>query len=84
MNKERVIKELESATGLSSDKCAIINSILEDHFIIGKNNKEKIINDIMSKLEVSNEEAENVYETAMSIIGNGIKEKLKHPFKSKD
>lgn len=84
MNKERVIKELESATGLSSDKCTIINSILEDHFIIGKNNKEKIINDIMSKLEMSNEEAENIYETAMSIIGNGIKEKLKHPFKSKD
>lgn len=84
MNKEEFIKELENVTGLDNNKCTIINSILENHFIIGKNNKEKIINDIMLQLQMTNENAEEIYESAMSIIGTGIKDKLKHPFKSQD
>ena len=39
-----------------------------------------IINDISEKLETTREESENIYELAMSIIGSGIKDKLKHPF----
>lgn len=84
MNKEKFIKELEKVTGLDNGKCTIINSILEDHFLLGKNNKEKIITDIKIKLNVTSEESEKVYEFAMSIIGNGIKDKLKHPFKNQD
>lgn len=84
MNEEKLIKELEKVTGLDSDKCIIINNILENHFIIGKNNKEKIINDIMIQLQITFEKAETIYESAMSIIGTGIKDKLKHPFKSQD
>lgn len=84
MNKEEFIKKLENVTGLDNNKCTIINSILENHFIIGKNNKEKIINDIMFQLQMTNENAEKIYESAMSIIGTGIKDKLKPPFKSQD
>lgn len=43
MNKKEVIKKLGEVTNLSEEKCIIINDILEEHFIIGKNNKEKII-----------------------------------------
>ena len=71
---------LGEVTNLSEEKCIIINDILEEHFIIGKNNKEKIISDISEKLETTREESENIYELAMSIIGSGIKDKLKHPF----
>lgn len=84
MNKDKVIKELERVTGLDNNKCIIINSILENHFLFGKNNKEKIIHDIMVQLQMTNEQAEQIYNSAMSIIGNGIKDKLKHPFKSQD
>ncbi|MBP3921022.1 MAG: hypothetical protein J6D28_05605 [Bacilli bacterium] len=80
MNKKEVIKKLGEVTNLSEEKCIIINDILEEHFIIGKNNKEKIISDISEKLETTREESENIYELAMSIIGSGIKDKLKHPF----
>lgn len=80
MNKKDVIKKLGEVTNLSEEKCVIINDILEEHFIIGKNNKEKIISDISEKLETTREESENIYELAMSIIGSGIKDKLKHPF----
>ena len=77
MNKKEVIKKLGEVTNLSEEKCIIINDILEEHFIIGKNNKEKIISDISEKLETTREESENIYELAMSIIGSGIKDKLK-------
>lgn len=80
MNKKEVIKKLGEVTNLSEEKCVTINDILEEHFIIGKNNKEKIISDISEKLETTREESENIYELAMSIIGSGIKDKLKHPF----
>lgn len=80
MNKKEVIKKLGEVTNLSEEKCVIINDILEEHFIIGKNNKEKIISDISEKLKTTREESENIYESAMSIIGSGIKDKLKHPF----
>ena len=80
MNKKEVIKKLGEVTNLSEEKCIIINDILEEHFIIGKNNKEKIISDISEKLETTREESENIYELAMSIIGSGIKDKLKHTF----
>lgn len=84
MNKEKFIEKLEEVTGLDNGKCTIINSILEDHFLIGKNNKEKIVTDIKTKLNVADEEAEKIYESAMSIIGSGIKDKLKHPFRNQD
>lgn len=80
MNKEKFIKELENATGLDNEKCIIINNILESNFILGKKNKEKIVSDIMEKLEITREEAEKIYESAMSILSSGIKDKLKHPF----
>lgn len=80
MNKEKLIKELENVTGLDNGKCTIINDILENNFIVGKKNKEKIVSDVMEKLEITREEAEKIYESAMSILGSGIKDKLKHPF----
>ena len=53
MNKERFIKELENVTGLDNEKCIIINNILESNFIIGKKNKEKIVSDVLEKLEMT-------------------------------
>lgn len=84
MNKEAVVKELEKVTGLSNEKCIIINNILENHFIIGKKNKEKIIKDIIEQLQITHEDSEKIYESAMSIIEIGLKDKLKHPFKDQN
>ena len=43
MNKEKFIEELSNKTGYSKENCTIINSVLEDNFLIGKKNKDKII-----------------------------------------
>ncbi len=84
MNKTGFIKELQKELNYNEEKCIIINSVLEDHFIIGKNNKEKIINDLIEKLTITEEEAENIYETSSKIISSAIKNKIVHPFKSQD
>lgn len=82
MNKEKFVKELEKVTGLDNEKCVMINNILESNFLIGKKNKEKIVSDIVEQLGFTTLDAEKIYESAMSIIGTGIKDKLKHPFGS--
>ncbi len=81
MNKTDFIKELSNKTGYNEDMCLQINNIIEDTFLIGKKNKEKMVNDFKNKLNINEEEANKIYETAMNIISSEIKNKLKHPFK---
>lgn len=81
MNKTEFIKELSNKTGYNEDMCLQINNIIEDTFLIGKKNKEKMVNDFKNKLNINEEEANKIYETAMNIISSEIKNKLKHPFK---
>ena len=84
MNKTGFIKRLSEVTNYDISKCEEINRVLENNILIGKKNKIKLVNDFMEKLDFSKEEAEDLYEKCMSIITKEIKEKIKHPFKSKD
>ena len=43
MNKSEFIKELSKQTSYNEERSNTINNIVEDTFIIGKKNKEKII-----------------------------------------
>ena len=84
MNKNEFLKELEKQLSYSEEKCIIINEILENHFFLSNKNKNKILDEIIEKLNISYEEAEKIYNTALIIVKNEIKNKLKHPFKSQD
>ena len=84
MDKEEFIKKLQELTKLNESDCAKINEIIDNHLIIGRKGKEKIISDIVEKLSISSEEANKIYNTCMDILVKGIKDKLKHPFKSLD
>lgn len=84
MNNKEFIRELENKLSYSEEKCTTINQILESNFFISKKNKDKIIEEFILKLNVNYEEAINIYNTSVNIINNEIKNKLKHPFKSKD
>ena len=81
MNKSEFIKRLKEETNYSEDKCALVNSILENNFIFGKKNKQKIIDELIQK-KFTEDEAENIYDISINIITNEIKNKIKHPFKS--
>ena len=84
MNKSGFIKELEKQTNRNTKDCIVIADCMDDHFFIGKRNKEKIIADLIEKLEVTDEEADEIYNISCNIITTELKRKLKHPFKSKD
>lgn len=84
MNKTYFLEQLKEETKLSEKDVLALSSILDDHFVFGKKNKDKIVSDIKEKLEVSNERAEEIYNITMSIISSNLKDKLKHPFKSQD
>jgi len=83
MNKKKFIKDLKKETDYSEDKCIVINNILENHFIFNRKNKQAIIENLILK-SFTEDEAENIYDISMKIIMNEIKNKVKHPFKSKD
>lgn len=80
MNKEGFIKQLMEKTNYPQNECIIINDILERYFILGKNSKQKYIEDFMYELDLEDKEAENLYEICMDIIDSNLKDKLKHPF----
>lgn len=63
------IKEkLKELTKRNDEEVSIIDEILNNHFIIGKNNKEKIIADFKEKLNISDAEADNLYNQCSEII----------------
>lgn len=82
MNKNGFIKELSKQTGYDEEKCILINNVIENYFIFGRKNKDKIIRDLQVKASLSEDDSENVYDISMKIIAEEIKNKLKHPFKS--
>lgn len=84
MNKSEFIKQLQEKLNIEESKAKEIADLLEDNFLIGKKNKEKTINLFMEKLNVSEEEADNLFNTSCDIIKDNLLEKIKHPFKDLD
>ncbi len=82
MNKNGFISELSKQLSYSKEKCIMINDILESNFFISKKNKDKIIDEFMQILNISNEDAIKIYDIAVKIIKDEIKDKLSHPFKN--
>ena len=83
MNRKTFIDKLVSETGYSEDRCKTINDVIESRIMIGKNNKQKTIDMFMIKLGIDIEEANNIYDICIKILGTEFKNKIKHPFKSK-
>ncbi len=84
INKKSFINELQDNTNLSYEECLIVNDILEKNFIFNKKKKDKVINELIFKLNISNDRANEIYDVIMQFISSKIKEKIKLPFKSYD
>jgi len=64
--------KLKEKTNYSDLECNIIDEILNKHFIIGKNNKKKIINDFMEQLNIDENDSDELYNMCCEIIVKGI------------
>ena len=83
MNKEIFIKKLSELSGYDIEKCTIVNDVLESHLIIGKKGQEKIINDFETKLGITEDEANSLYNMCVTLLNKELKNKIRHPFKSR-
>lgn len=81
MNKEKFTKKLKEVTGYDDEKVNAVAEVLGDTFIIGKNNKEKMLDGFQEKLEINREKANELYNKAMEIITKEIKDKILHPLR---
>ena len=68
----------------TEEQCSLINDILENNFVISKKSKKPILNELMSRLEIDEEEATRIYDASVKVIKEEVKDKLKHPFQSQD
>ena len=84
MNKHKFIEELSKQTNLDINTCTIINSIFEDNFFISKSSKGKIIEELISTLNIDEDKANEIYDIAKTIMKEAIKYNLLHPFKDLD
>lgn len=80
MNKEKMIEEISKKVGVSNEVATKINDILENNFIVGKTNKEKIISSFCKELNIPEDKADEMYNKVMKIIGKNIYNKIKKPF----
>ena len=84
MNKNGFINEIQKHTDKDVKDCIIIADCFDKHFFIGRKNKDATVSELMEKLEIDHEEADQVYNITSKIITTAIKDKLKHPFRSND
>ncbi len=84
MNNKGFINELSKQLLLTEEKCIVINEILEDNFFISKKSKPKIIDELMNRLDINRDSAENIYDVSVRVFNGELKNKLRHPFGNKD
>ncbi len=84
MNKKEFLNELCKQTDLNESKAISVNDILEKNFFISKKNKDKIISELVIKLNISLDKATEIYNICKKIVSNEIMNKLKQPFKNQD
>ena len=73
INREKVKRLLQEEGSRSNEDCITICEVLEKNSIIGRKNKEKIINDFIENLDTSYEEANKLYNECMAIL---VKERM--------
>lgn len=84
MNKTEFLNELSKQTNLTEKEALLVNDILEKNFFISKKNKDKIISELVIKLDISLNKATEIYNISKKIVSDEIMNKLKHPFKDQD
>lgn len=77
MDEEQMLAAIKEKTGLSEEQVDKVNEVIEENFIIGKENKDKIVAGIKEKLGIDDARADEIYNAVMGIIGNGIIDKVK-------
>lgn len=69
---KEITTKLMELTGRSEEECAKINEVLNNHFLIGHNQKDKIKADLCNVLGIDEKTADTLYNQCMEVIVKGI------------
>lgn len=64
--------KLAEVTGRSAEECEVINEVLNSHFLIGHNQKDKIVADFSERLSIDRNAADELYNQCAEVIVKGI------------
>lgn len=84
MNKKELSEALSKKIDLNKKECLIVFEIMEKYPLIGEKARLMTIDNLISKLDIDKDKAITVYDAARELIKQGIKDSLRHPFRSKD
>ena len=76
MNKKEVLEKIKKELKLDDDMIKKIGDVFEKNFLSGKNNKETILDELLKKVGIDKKTANKIYNKFMSVVGNGIKDKI--------
>ena len=76
MNRKELFEKLKKELKLDDEMVKKIGNIFDNNFIIGKNNKEKIIDELINKVNVDKKTANTIYNKFVSVVESGIKNKM--------
>jgi len=81
MNKNEMIKEVQQQFGYDENFSQKVISIFESCSEIGQKGKGQVVSRYVKELNISETEADNIFDCVLNLIKKGIKDKLKNPFK---
>lgn len=80
MNNADFISELSKRANISEEDSVRIIEIIEENFLVGNKNKDKITELLITELNFDNQKADEIYDVLGDILAGGIKEKIKNLF----
>ena len=84
MNKMSFTKKISEELNVDLDYAKRIIKSFDEYPMVGRENKNKIIASLIEELNISEDEADNIYNVVSAIAAKAVKDKLLHPFKKED
>lgn len=84
MRKHDFISTLSEKSNITIEEASRVNDIIEAHSLIGKKSKEAATLEMSEALGIDYKRADEISNSAYSIIGEAMLDKIKHPFGSNE
>ena len=78
MDREEFIRYFMRETGFSFKKSQIINDVFENNFVVGENHEEQIVLKLKDVLEISIDEARDIYNHYIDVLVFRLKYMITH------
>lgn len=68
VNRAYLAQRLQEVTGMSKEECIVVMNVFENGFLLGKQSREELAGEVMSRLTMSEDKASRAYDEYISIV----------------